>query len=175
MTAVLLTASAEIPSKLSGIEKSADAYLLISFDKLEMQAIFKNLIISRQKLQENYASVTLPVIKDRTEASLLNNRFIQKMLTLMDSNIDNDEFGISQLCDALGMSRAQIYRKFKALTNITLHYYLRSFRLQRAKELLLTTKLNVSEVSYRTGFKNVSHFSRIFVKEFSKHPSDFRR
>jgi transcriptional regulator GlxA family with amidase domain len=93
----------------------------------------------------------------------------------MDSNLDNDQYGIEDLCDALGMSRAQIYRKFKSLIDKTPHDYLRSYRLQKAKQLLLTTNLNVSEVAYRTGFKNISHFSRSFSKVFGKNPSVYFR
>ncbi|MBN1132175.1 MAG: helix-turn-helix transcriptional regulator [Bacteroidales bacterium] len=101
--------------------------------------------------------------------------FIQKVHALLDRNIEDHQFGIPQLCTAMGISRAQMYRKFKALTGRTLHDYLRSYRLKRAKELLLTTDLNVSEAAYTTGFTNVSHFSRIFTEEFGKHPRDYRK
>jgi YesN/AraC family two-component response regulator len=171
---IMLTAKADISSRLSGIEKGAVAYLLIPFNEIELQAVLKNLIGLRRKLQEHYVSVTLSEIIDRTEPSL-DDQFMQKILCLIDANIDDDQFGISEVCDALGISRAQIYRKFKSLTDKTPHDYLRSYRLQRAKELLLKTKLNVSEVAYRTGFKNISHFSRIFAEEFGKHPSEFSR
>jgi len=75
----------------------------------------------------------------------------------------------------MGMSRAQIYRKFKSVTDSTPHDYLRSYTLKRANELLSTAKLNVSEAACRTGFKNISHFSRIFTEEFGKNPSKFVR
>jgi YesN/AraC family two-component response regulator len=171
---VMLTATADISSRLSGIEKGADAYLLIPFDEIELQAVLKNLIGLKRKHQEHYVSVTLSEIKDRTEPGL-DGHFMQKVLYLMDANIDDDQFGIAEICDTLGMSRAQIYRKFKSFTDRTPHDYLRTYRLQRAKELLLTTKINVSGVAYRTGFKNISHFSRIFAEEFGKNPSKFCR
>jgi len=95
------------------------------------------------------------------------------ILSHLDANIDDDKFGIAELCVSLGISRAQIYRKFKLFTDTTLHDYMRSYRLKKAKELLLTTELNVSEVAYRTGFKNNSHFSRIFSAEFGNTPSEF--
>ena len=64
------------------------------------------------------------------------------------------------------MSRSQLYRKFAALTNTTVHLFIRKLRLLKAKELLLHTELNVSEVAYDTGFKNPSHFSRVYSEEF---------
>jgi len=73
------------------------------------------------------------------------------------------------------MSRAQLYRKFKSLTDKTVNDYLRTFRLHKAKELLLTTDRNVSEVAFDVGFKNLSHFSKVFTEEFGKNPRDMGR
>jgi AraC-like DNA-binding protein len=174
MAPEILIARTDFSSKLSCIGKSADAYILIPFDKIELQAVLKNLIGLRRKLQEQYVPITLSEIIGPIEPSP-DDQVMQKILCLMDANIDDDQFGIAEVCDALGMSRAQIYRKFKSLTDRTPHDYLRTYRLQRAKELLLTTKLKVFEVAYRTGFKNTSHFSRIFAEEFGKNPSEFSR
>lgn len=168
---VMLTARADVTSRVSGIERGAEAYLPKPFNEKELQAVLKNLIASRRKLQEHYSANALLDLKNRS-AGTLDDQFLQKILSLMDENLDNDEFGIVELCKAMGMSRAQTYRKFKTLTNKTLHDYLRSYRLNKAKLLLLSRNLNVSEVAYRTGFKNVSHFCRIFTEEFGKSPSE---
>ena len=170
---VILTPGADIPPELSGVEKSSDAYLLIPFDETGLQEVLKNLTGSRRKLREHNVSVTLSKITDRIEPGSGDN-FMQKILCLMDAHIDDDRFGIAELCEALGMSRAQIYRKFKLLVDWTPHDYIRTYRLIKAKQLLLTTKFNVSEVAYRTGFKNVSHFSRIFAEEFGKNPGELK-
>lgn len=171
LASVMLSSRDFIPSNLSAAEKGADGYLLIPLDEAELQAVLKNLIGIKQKLRGNSASFTLPEIRYNNSPGQ-DDRFIQKILSLLDANLDNDQFGIVELCYALGMSRAQIYRKFKSITDRTPHNYLRSYRLQRAKELLLASKLNVSEAAYRTGFKNVSHFSRIFTEEFGKSPGE---
>lgn len=174
MPVVRLTARSDISWRISGIGKEADSYLLIPFDRIELQSVLKNLTGLRRKLREHNVSLTLSEVVDRTEP-VIADQFMQKIICLMDANLDNDQFGITEICDALGISRAQIYRKFKTLSSKTPHDYLRSHRLERAKELLLNTKLNVSEAAYRTGFKNVSHFSRIFTREFGKHPSEISR
>ena len=70
------------------------------------------------------------------------------------------------------MSRTQLYRKFSALTDTTVTEYLRLLRLHRAKDLLRNTDLTVSEVAFRTGFKNVSHFSKVFKETFNINPSE---
>jgi AraC-like DNA-binding protein len=174
MALEMLNAKAEIHSDLSGIEKGADVYLVKPFSENDLLSVLKNLIGLTQKLNEHYAPINFSEIKDRTVASL-NDQFMQNIICLMDKNIDNDQFCVADLCNAIGMSRAQIYRKFKSLTNRTLHDYLRSYRLERAKELFLTTNHNVSEIAYMTGFKNVSHFSRIFTEVFGKSPREFCR
>ena len=168
---VMLTAKADVGSRLAGLEKGADAYLAKPFNEKELHVQLKSLIEIRRKLQEHYVSVTLQEIRSGAEASL-DDQFMQKVISLMDRNLDDDQFGIAELCDALGMSRAQIYRKFRSLTDKTLHDYLRSYRLRKARELLLTTKLTVSEAAYRTGFKNLSHFSRVFTEEFGENPGN---
>ena len=93
----------------------------------------------------------------------------------MEENIAAEEFEIHQLCRQMAMSRAQLYRKFKALTGKSVFEYLRTLRLHKAKELLLTSTLNVTQVCYDVGFNNLSHFSRIFTEEFGRKPSDFRK
>jgi AraC-like DNA-binding protein len=171
---VTSTARFDISSKLSRVDKSSNTYILIPFDAIDLQSVLRNLIGLKRKLQESNVSVTLSGITDQAEPGP-DEQLMRKMLCLIDANIDDDQFGIDEICDALGMSRAQIYRKFKSITDITPHNYLRSYRLQKAKQLLITKKFNVSEAAYRTGFKNVSHFSRIFTMEFSKHPSEINR
>ena len=86
-----------------------------------------------------------------------------KIRSIMEAHLDNDQFGIHELCKEIGMSRAQLYRKFKSLTDKTVNEYLMNFRLFKAKEMLLNSDLNVSEVAYEVGFKNLSHFSRAFT------------
>jgi AraC-like DNA-binding protein len=174
MPVVMLTARTDIFPMFSGIEKSPDAYLLIPFNETGVESMLKNLTGLRRKLREHNVPGALSEITDQIEPGP-DDQFVQKILSLVDANIDDDRFGIEEVCDSLGISRAQIYRKFKSFTDRTPHDYLRTYRLQKAKELLITTKLKVFEVAYRTGFKNVSHFCRIFTEEFGNSPGEFRR
>jgi AraC-like DNA-binding protein len=171
---VMLAPGADIFPELSGLEKDATAYLLIPFDKTGLNEVLKDLKGSKSILKKHNGSVVHSDFTDRTRP-LPDDKFMRQVLCLMDAHIDDDRFGIAELCDALGMSRAQIYRKFKLLIDWTPHDYLRTYRLHKAKQLLLTTNLNISEVAYRTGFKNISHFSRIFAEEFGKNPSEINR
>jgi transcriptional regulator GlxA family with amidase domain len=116
---------------------------------------------------------TLPQTDDK--AIIIEDVFMMKVRSIMEKHLDNDQFGIRELCIEIGMSRAQLYRKFKSLTDTTVNDYLQNFRLYKAKEMLLHSGLNVSEVAYETGFKNLSHFSRSFKEAFGVTPGSTKK
>ena len=101
----------------------------------------------------------------------IEHSFLLRVRGVLESHISEEDFGVRELCESLGMSRSQLYRKFAALTNSSVYRYLRKIRLHKARELLNSTDLNVTEVAYDTGFKNLSHFSRVYSEEFGIVPS----
>lgn len=170
---VILTAKADIQSKITGFEYGADAYISKPFDKQELLVRLEKLIELRKILYERYSSLdTLP----KTDSAQLKKEdiFINKFRNLLDANLDNDEFGIHEICEELAISRSQLYRKFKALTDTSVHAYQKSFRLYKARELLKNSDLNISEVAYKVGFKTPSHFSHAFYEEFGINPGSFK-
>jgi len=166
---VILTAKADITSRLTGLERGADAYLAKPFHKKELKVQLKRLINLRKKLQERYANIEyFKASPDKN--SKIEDSFIGKIRDFMLANL-GEEINIKSLCIEVAMSKTQLYRKFNLLTDKTLFEYLQSLRLHHAKELLMTADINVSEAAYQTGFKNVSHFSKVFTKEFGINPS----
>lgn len=171
---VMLTAKADIESRLAGLERGADAYLAKPVDERELHIQLKNLVDLRKRLYERYSS--LGKIPETTDKFLKKeDDFIIRVRQILESNLDDDAFGITRLCDEMAVSHAQLYRKFKSLSNRTIGEYFKSLRLHKARELLLSTDLNVSEVTYIVGFKNISHFSREFSHEFGLPPSEIRK
>jgi YesN/AraC family two-component response regulator len=171
---VMLTAKADITSKLAGLERGADEYLAKPFNEDELHMRLKKLIELRKHLRERYTSMEL-LPQTNNRAFQVEDTFMMKIRGIMELHLDDDQFGIHELCKEIGMSRAQLYRKFKSLTNKTVNEYLINFRLFKAKEMLLTSGLNVSEVAYEVGFKNLSHFSRAFREVFGQNPSDLKK
>ncbi len=173
---VLLTAKADADSRLEGLEAGADAYLAKPFDKEELFVRVKKLIELRKTLYSRYSS-----FHDTSETLPENgifqkeDSFLQGVRRLLLDHLDDEEFGIAELGRSLGMSRSQLYRKFKALTDTTVHHFIRNLRLGKAQELLLSTDLNVTEIAFETGFKNLSHFSKIFMEKFGDSPSHYRQ
>lgn len=149
--------------------------LIIKNDRnIDIQAAHNIHITSRSDYALQSDNTGLPLLKCHADTGP-NDHLLARIHALLDTHMDDSLFSIEQLCKAIGMSRAQIYRKFSTLDGRTLHDYLRFYRLRRAKELLLTTNLNVSEAAYGTGFSNVSHFSRIFTEEFGQNPKDCKK
>ncbi len=175
---VLLTARSDAASRLQGLQTGADAYLSKPFDRKELQIRIGRLIALRKKLQERYRPGMdlgdLPAHEKNGETNR-EDSFMKKVQKLLIEHMNEDDFGIQELCSSLGMSRSQLYRKFSSLTDTTVNQYLLNLRLAKARELLQTTDLNVSEVAYDTGFKNPSHFSRAFSNKYGVAPSRTRK
>ena len=93
-------------------------------------------------------------------------------LKCIENNIEDSNFKVIYLAKEIGLSESQLYRKVKALTNTSTAVFIRSVRLQKAKELLQNKKFNIAEVSYKVGFTDPSYFSRVFKEEFGCTPSD---
>lgn len=172
---VMLTAKADIASRLAGLEKGADEYLAKPFNENELRVRLRNLIEMRERMQKHFASITQDKAHLQDKTLLIENEFIRKIRAYMEKNIATEELNIQHLCSEMAMSRAQLYRKFKALTGKSVFEYLRTLRLHKAKDLLLNSTLNVTQVCFDVGFNNLSHFSRIFTEEFGQHPSDLRK
>ena len=171
---VLLSAKADIDSRLAGLERGADAYLAKPFDERELHIQLRNLIELRKKLYERYATLTkLPETSDKFLKK--EDEFMLKVRQVMETNLAEEEFGISHLCSELAVSRTQLYRKFKSLSNKTIADYFKFLRLYKSRELLLTTDLSITDVTFSVGFKSISYFSREFAREFGHSPSELRK
>ena len=167
---ILLTAKADFESKIEGLEKGADAYLAKPFEPKELLVRLEKLLELRKQLQQKYKSFS-----PQSTGSSPEDAFIQKVQKAVLDNLDNEDFGIVHLCRTLAMSRTQVHHKIKALTGKSTSIFIRSIRLQKGRELLQTTDLSVSEVAYRVGFRQHSHFSKFYSEEFGETPSRTRK
>jgi len=86
----------------------------------------------------------------------IENDFLNKITEIIEENISNEQFGVSELAREIGMSRSNLLRKVKKLTKISVSQFIRQVRLKNAMEMLRQTSLNVSEVSYKVGFGSTS-------------------
>jgi len=171
---VLLTAKADVASRIEGLSRGADDYIAKPFDRTEFIIRLHNLVENRRRLQARYGHLPLPPVSEDPDLQL-EDAFLQKFREVLEKHIADAAFEMPHLERALGMSRSQIFRKVKALTGQSPTLFIRSIRLHKAKELLLTTDLAISEIAYGVGFTTPSYFSTAFLEEFGKNPSDFRQ
>lgn len=165
---ILLTAKSDLKSKISGIEYGADAYLGKPFNKKELLAHIKNLIEVREQLKKKYA------IEVENTDTKITDPFLEKAQNILLKNIDNDGFGINEMCKEIGASRTQMHRKIKALTGLSTSIFIREIRLKEAHKLLIASNLAISEVAYSVGYSDPNYFTKVYGEKFKESPSSTR-
>ena len=169
---ILLTAKADIPSRIEGLETGADAYIVKPFNQRELLVRMQKLLELRRNLFSRYSNGNSLEFSDDPVIQK-EDKFFKKLNEIILKNLGDELFNIQTLCSEMAMSKSQLYRKFSALTNIRAVKYIRTLRMKKAKELLQTTSMNITEVGYEVGMKSVSVFSKLFKEEFGYSPSDF--
>ena len=171
---ILLTANADIDTKLKGLRTGADDYLTKPFVTDELIARIQNLLQQREKLKRKFQKIVRLKPNDIVIAST-EELFLKKLLNIVDQNLDDGNFSVTQLSEAMGMSRVQIHRKLNALTGQSTTTFIRNQRLLRAAQLLEAGE-PVSQVAYAVGFSSLSYFTSAFKEQFdilpSLYPSD---
>ena len=171
---ILLSAKADLESKIDGLETGADDYLSKPFYSYELLVRIKNLIRSRQILKERFSD-SKKLILEPKEISIttLDEKFLKKVLQVIEQNMADSTFRVETLGKELQMDSEAVYRKIKALTGRTAVEFIRNIRLKRAAQLLRQKKLTVAEVTYSVGFNDLQYFRTCFKKQFGVSPSEY--
>lgn len=171
---VLLTAKATRENKMEGLELGADDYLVKPFDKEELLVRVRNLISIREKLQKKYQQEVRLRPKGVKVASV-HQKFIEGIKEVIEKNIGNEQFGVEDLASAMAMSRSQMHRKLKALTDRSASAFIRNYRLYRAAELIEQEAGNISEIAFDVGFNSQTYFSTCFQELFGCSPTVYKQ
>ena len=169
---ILLTAKASRKNKLTGLNTGADDYLIKPFDEKELMVRIKNLISLRKKLQKKYQLGGWIKAGNKSITSV-QQKFIEDIKEIIEKNIDNSDFGVEDLGSEIAMSRSQVHRKLKALTDLSATKFIRHYRLHRAASFLKAHKGNITEIAYQVGFSSQTYFSSCFQELFGRSPSDY--
>lgn len=172
MGLIFLTGRDNDVDRILGLEIGADDYITKPFDISLLKAKVDNLISIRESFKAKYANEFILQPKNITISSP-DERFLQKAIDAVEKYISDSELDIDKFSLEVGVSRMQLYRKLEALTGMTVKEFIRSIRLKRAAQLLVQKKLNVSEVAYAVGFKDISHFRKCFHQEFGMSATEY--
>lgn len=170
---VLLTAKADFASTIKGLERGADAYVSKPFNEQELRIRLNNLLEIRKRLQFRYAQLSPAPTEDKEIQ--IEDAFVAKVRVAILEHLDDENWKIPQLASQLRLSREHLHRKMKSLTGKSTSQFIRFVKMHQAKKLLETTDLNISEVAYRVGYKELAHFSAAYKEELGVSPSAVRK
>ena len=169
---ILLTAKYTEEQQIEGIEAGADDYITKPFNFQILVSKIDNSVKVRKNIQQLFRN-KLNIEPSSIEITSLDEQFLQKAISEVEKNIAVSDFTVEELSREMGMSRTLLYKKILALTGKSPVEFIRVLRLKRAALLLQKSQLNVSEITFRVGFKDPKYFRKHFLKEFGVLPSKF--
>ena len=170
---IMLTAKNLEEHRAEGYEHGADSYITKPFHSKVLLARIENLLRQRQLLKNLYHGAQ-EAEKEISESHLedRDKQFLKQLQAIIQKNLSDSEFGVEDMGQQIGLSRVQLYRKVKAMTGSSVVDLLRKARLAKARRLLETRSMSVSEVAYEVGFSAPSYFTKCFKEEYGMLPGD---
>lgn len=169
---ILLTARSTHIHQVSGMETGADAYITKPFSTALLELNIRNLINSRAAMRRRYGQqVTLQ--PQNIVIGSTDQAFISRVLKYIEENMADQSFGVPDLASEIGMSQPVLYKKIRAITDLSVNDFIKSIRLKKAAQLLEQNVYTISEISYLIGFNDPKYFSREFRKQYGETPRGF--
>ena len=171
---ILLTARNDEESQLYGYKNGADAYITKPFEVSMLYAIICSQLHNRERMRTRYTDIgPLPPPEEGTFSSA-DEEFLNRLNQIITEHLDNEQLGIPFICDKIGISRASLYNKLKALTDMGANDYITQIRMERAIWLILHTELSVNDIADKTGFSTARYFSTVFKQHTGCSPTQYR-
>ena len=178
---LMLTACSLDEQRVEGYESGADGYLSKPFNSSVLKSRCASLIANRKRIKDLWQSGPFPVTSDRRPKAIeslgttdVDSDFYRRFLDILMKEIGNQDLNVDMIASKMGLERSQFYRKIKSLTNYAPVELIRRLRLQRGRELLLTTDRTVAEIAYETGFSTPAYFTKCYRDAYGETPSQAR-
>lgn len=170
---ILLTAKVNVESQVKGLDCGADSYITKPFNPSYLAASVRSLMANRDRLRHSLSSSTKTKGINSDKLSPFDREFMDRLYELMEKSLSDPELNTMGIAEAMSISRTKLYYKIKALTGDSPNSFFRTYKLNRAAELLREGHYNISEIADITGFSSLSHFSTSFKKQFGVSPSSY--
>jgi ABC-type sugar transport system substrate-binding protein/DNA-binding response OmpR family regulator len=171
---MLLTACAMDEQRAMGFESGADAYIPKPFNENLLRIRVRKIIENREKVKE-YFQKNLTFGERKENVAEIDKSFINKFRKIIEDNLTDNDLNVDEIGKNMGLSRVQLYRKIKSLTNYAPNELVRIIRLKAAEQLIINSEKNVSEIAYDTGFSSPSYFTKCFKEYFNESPTDYAK
>jgi ligand-binding sensor domain-containing protein/signal transduction histidine kinase/DNA-binding response OmpR family regulator len=171
---ILLTAKTTLQSKIEGLDIGADAYLEKPFSPEHLQVQIASLLGNRDKIKQHFASSPVTHIKTIAH-SKADEKFLEKLNTIICDNIQNKDLDVELIANLMNMSKPTLFRKIKAISNLTLNELVTITRLKAAATLLEEGTYKVYEIANMVGYNSQSHLGRNFLKHFGTTPTEYQQ
>ena len=169
---ILLTAKNTLQSKMEGLELGADAYIDKPFSPEYLQVQIANLLMNRSKIKEYFANSPLVHIKSMAH-SKADEQFLEELNDAINAHIEDADLDVEHLARYMNVSRPTLYRKIKAISDLTPNELINIARLKKAVLLLSEGNLKINEIAEIVGYTSLTHFGRNFQKQFGVSPSQY--
>lgn len=167
---ILLTACSLDEQRIQGYDGGADSYISKPFSSQLLLACVRNLIDSHRRLKQFFGDRHTLAKEDVCD---MDKNFVEKFKSLLDAKLGDSNLNVEDLGKDMGLSRVQLYRKIKSLTNYSPNELLRIARLKKAASLLASSDMTVAEIGYEVGFSSPSYFTKCYKEQFGESPTDF--
>ena len=167
---ILLTACSLDEQRIQGYDGGADSYISKPFSSQLLLARVRNLIDSHRRLKQFFGDRHTLAKEDVCD---MDKNFVEKFKSLLDAKLGDSNLNVEDLGKDMGLSRVQLYRKIKSLTNYFPNELLRIARLKKAASLLASSDMTVAEIGYEVGFSSPSYFTKCYKEQFGESPTDF--
>lgn len=171
---ILLTAKNTAEDRIECYNAGADGYISKPFELKILEARINNFIIHKKSKQEEFRT-NVEVDIDSLETSSIDKDFLDKVVSVIKSNMAEGDFDVVQLADALAVSKSSLYRKMKIATGLSPIEFIRNIRLKHGSQLLKNKSMSIAEVAYECGFSNPKYFATCFKEDFGVTPKEYQK
>jgi CheY-like chemotaxis protein/AraC-like DNA-binding protein len=170
---IVISAKTSEDDRLEGVKSGVEDYITKPFNITLVKERIKSILANRKQIKEHYLH-ELPTSEMNVGTEGNDKKFKNTFTLLIEENISNPHFGVSDICKGMGQSKGQLYRKVKSALGYSVNDYIVKIRLKKAKYLLVNEELSIADVAFRTGFKTAAYFSTVFKHAHDVTPTEYR-